>query len=189
MVLSKRERWIAILAGSVLGLLIVHYVIVGPLWERASQLKLRIAEANDQREKDNKLIDTSKRAEKYWTEMSNRRLPRDSADAERMLNNISEWAQESGVSLSSFKAERTEREKDFYKRTFRATGSGSMSQVGRFLYRVQTSTGAARISDIQLSSRKEGTDDLSLSVGVATIYPVPDNEKGRAPGAVAEAFR
>ena len=189
MVLSKRERWVVILAGTTLGLLIVHYAIVGPLWERASQLKLRVAEANDQRDKDNRLIETSKRAEKYWAEMSNRRLPRDSSDADQMLNNLSNWAQESGVSLSSFKGERTEREKDFYKRTFRATGSGTMSQVGRFLYRVQTSSDAARITDIQINSRKEGTDDLSLSVGVATIYPVPENEKNRALGPVAEALR
>ena len=189
MVLNKRERLIAIVTGTVLGLLIVHYVIVGPLWVRASQLKLRIAEANDQKERDAKLIETSKRAEKYWGEMSNRRLPRDGYDADQMLNNLSNWAQEAGLSLSSVKAERTEKERDFYKKMFRAQGSGTMSQVGRFLYRVQTSSGAARIADIQLSSRKEGTDDLTVSVGVATIYPVPDNEKNRTPGPVAEASR
>jgi hypothetical protein len=188
-VLSKRERFIGIAAGTLLAIFMVQYVIVGPLWERKTQLSARIAEAKDQRERDDRLLETAKRAEKYWGDMSARRLPRDSYEADQTLNNLSDWAQESGVSLSSVKPERTERDKDFYKKTFRAAGSGSMSQVGRFLYRIQTANGAARISDVTLNSRKEGTDDLSISVGVATIYPVPEAEKNRPGGAVAEAMR
>jgi hypothetical protein len=187
-VLSKRERFIGMAAGALLGVFIVQWVIVGPLWERKTQLDARIAEAREQRERDDRQVETSKRAEKYWAEMSSRRLPRDGYEADQTLNNLSDWAQDAGVSLSSVKSERTEKDKDFYKKTFRAAGSGSMTQIGRFLYRIQTASGAARISDLVLNSRKEGTDDLSISVGVTTIYPVPDSEKNR-PGAVAEASR
>jgi hypothetical protein len=188
-VVSKRERFIGIAAGTLLAIFIVQYVIVGPLWERKTQLTARIAEAREQRERDDRLLETSKRAEKYWGEMSTRRLPRDSYEADQTLNNLNTWAEDAGVTLSSVKPERTERDKDFYKKTFRAAGSGSMSQVGRFLYRIQTANGAARITDVTLNSRKEGTDDLSVSVGVATIYPVPDAEKTRPGGPVAEAIR
>jgi Tfp pilus assembly protein PilO len=188
-VLSKRERYIGYVTGAVLALVLVQYVVVGPLWERKTQLDARIADAKSQRDRDNGLIETSERAGKYWTQMSSRSLPRDSYDADQMLNNLSDWAQDAGLSLSSVKSERTEKEKDFYKKTFRAAGSGGMRQVGQFLYRIQTASTAARITDVTLSSRKEGTDDLSVSVGVATIYPVPESEKTRLTASIAEVSR
>ncbi len=84
MVLSKRERLIAYIAGSALALVIVQWAIVGPLWERKTQLNLRIAEMRTRHDQDVTLIETSERAGKYWTQMLARNLPRDSADADQM---------------------------------------------------------------------------------------------------------
>ena len=52
-----------------------------------------------------------------------------------------------------------------------------MSQVGRFLYRIQTATVPVRITDLTINSRKEGTDDLAVQLGIATIYLPPDTDK------------
>jgi len=190
-VMSKRERYIGFATLGVLGVVFLQWVIVGPLWERKAQLDASLADLSTRRQQDETLVATADRAARYWNDLSSRRLPRDVYEADQMINNLSNWAQESGLSLSSVKAERTEKDKDFYRKTFRAVGGGGMSQVGRFLYRVQTASVPARITDLTLSSKKEGTDDLSLSVGVATIYPIPENEKTRtfgAPGAAqAEA--
>jgi hypothetical protein len=101
----------------------------------------------------------------------------------QVLNSVREWAQDARLSLSSVKPERTEKEKDYYKITFRATASGTMQQVTRFLYSVQTGSVPARITDVSITSRKEGTDDLTLTLGIATIHPVPESEKPRQPGA------
>jgi hypothetical protein len=47
------------------------------------------------------------------------------------------------------------------------------------------------VTDVSITSRKEGTDDLTLNVGIATIHPVPESEKSRqqppAPTAAAWA--
>ena len=106
-------------------------------------------------------------------------LSRDESLAEgTILNDVRDWAQEAGMNLSSFKPERLpEKESDFYKISFRATGSGQMSQLARFLNRIQTATIPIRITDLSITSRKEGTDDLSISVGLATIYLAPDADK------------
>jgi hypothetical protein len=185
MVLSKRERYIGLTTVALVGIVGVHWLIVDPLIRRAGDLKVLIAEARDTRERHDKDIQTSERAARLWSEMSGRNLPRDASDADQMINYLSDWAQDVGLSLSSVKPERSEREKDFHKKTYRATGSGGMGQIGRFLHRIQTASVPVRIADLTLSSRKEGTDDLSLSVGVATIYPATENERSRSAGPLA----
>jgi Tfp pilus assembly protein PilO len=188
-VFSKRERVIAVTSAAVLAVIVIQQVVIGPLWERKKQLNALIETAQSQRDRDAILIATSERAGKYWSEMSRRGLPRDNSDADQMFSSLSDWAQEARLSLSSVKAERTEKDKDFYRKSFRATGGGAMAQIGQFLYKIQTAPGAVRITDLTLSSRHEGTDDLSLSVAVTTIFPVPESEKLRATASVAEVSR
>jgi hypothetical protein len=52
-----------------------------------------------------------------------------------------------------------------------------MAQISRFLWRIQAATIPVRITDLQITSHKEGTDDLALVLGIGTIYPAPEPEK------------
>lgn len=180
MVLSKRERYIGLTTLVLVGAFGLHWMIVEPMLNRAGDLKVRISEARETRKQNDDQITTSENARRRWTELSGRDMPRDASDADQMINNLSDWAQDVGLSLSSVKPERTEKEKDFYKKTFRVAGSGRMAEIGRFLHKIQTASVPVRITDLTINARKEGNDDLSLSVGVATIYPTPETEKNRA---------
>ena len=122
---------------------------------------------------------TSQLASRKWSEISGHALRADASQAEsQLLNSVRDWAQEAGMSLSSVNPLRSnEKEKDFYKTTFRATGGGSMAQVGRFLWRIQTSTIPVRITELTINSRKDGADDLNVSISIATIYLPPESEK------------
>jgi hypothetical protein len=99
-----------------------------------------------------------------------------------MFHALREWSQESGFNLSSMKSERPETEKQFQKILVRATGTGSLSQVARLLFRIQTANIPARVVDVQVTSRKEGTDDLALTLGVSTLAlaPSPAGSTGSA---------
>lgn len=185
MVLSKRERYIGLTTLILVGAIGLHWLLVEPMLNRASDLKVRIAEAIETGKQNDGTIETADKARKRWAEMSGRDMPRDASDADQMLNNLSDWAQDVGLSLSSVKPERTEKEKDFFKKTFRVAGNGRMNEIGRFLYKIQTASVPVRITDLTINARKEGMDDLSLSVGVATIYPNPDADKNRAAPAAA----
>ena len=52
--------------------------------------------------------------------------------------------------LASIKPERTEKEKDFQKLIFRATGTGGMAQVGRFLHHIQAADMPIRANEIKV---------------------------------------
>ena len=192
MVLTKRERYIGIGTVAVLAILLLDQFIIGPAMTRMDELDAKIAEAQQQHLNAQQLFNSSRRANRDWKTIAGDAMTRDTGDPEsRVLNSVREWAQEEGMRLPSVIPQPAQIDKGFNKIVFRATGNGNLSQVGRFLYRVQTAQMPLRITDLQLSS-KDGTDELSVNFGIATISPVPEANRpagggggggGGAPGA------
>jgi hypothetical protein len=175
MTINKRERTIGIVAGAVVGLLLLDQVLITPLLARWTDADDKIELATMDRNSAEDLIFASERANGQWSRMIGTQLHRDASEAEsQVLNSVREWAQEAGMNLSSVKPERTEKEKDFFKITFRATGSGGMAQVGRFLWRLETASVPVRVTDVTITSRKPGTDELGVQLGIATSYLAPE---------------
>lgn len=190
MVLTKRERYIAIATVAVLLGVGLYYYVFSPLLERKAEVDQKIDELQDQHDRAQRMFTRSRRMSREWAETAKASLTADVSEAEsQTLRAISEWALDAGMVLSSVRPDRPEKERGFYRITFRATGTGGMRQVSRFIYRVQTAPIPARITDLQVSSRKEGTDDLTVQLGIATIYnnPDADKEKPGRPGAAPAA--
>jgi len=187
-VLSKRERYIGIAAGAVVGLLVLDKIIISPLLEQRAALGAQIDIGEADLKKSTDLVDLSVRANNNWATLAPQ-VKKDASEAEsQVLHSVRDWASEAGINLASVTPQRAEHEKDFYKLTFRATGTGTMAQVGRFLYRIQNASMPARVTDLSISARgREGIDDLSISVAIATIYFSPDADKAARPPAVAQA--
>ncbi len=187
MVLSKRERYVAIGVMAAVGLFGLNYFFVDPLLASRNDLDQKLSERTDEARKEKKLIDESRRKERTWTEMQNNGLRRkDVSEAEGpMMGSINEWAKDAGMVLTTVKPERSEKEKDFQKLTFRATGSGRMSQIAWFIWRIQTSPIPAKVSDLQLSAHKEGIDELTLQIGISTACLLPEADKKQPAAAPA----
>jgi hypothetical protein len=114
----------------------------------------------------------------HWQEMSRNGILNDASRAETQIyNNLNAWAREAGLNPPpALKSDRTEKEKDFYKLTLRATGTGGMAQISRFLWHIQTANIPVKITELTIGTRKEGTDDLSLTMSIATAYLAPESE-------------
>ena len=180
MVLSKRERYIAIATAATLGILAMDRVVFDPLMSRKQALDAQIIDAQDKMDRNARLFKKSKDMNKQWSDMLNGGLRRDASNAESsVLNNVRDYAADAGMTLSSLKPERNEKEKDFIKATFRATGTGSMQQLGRFIYHNQVANTPLKITDLAITTRKDGTDDLAIQVGIATTYLAPEPDKNR----------
>jgi hypothetical protein len=172
----------------VVAVLALDYFVVEPLRAQRDELDVQIANKQRDQERGLKLVSDSRRMSRRWTEISSA-LKRDESQLEsQALQYVLEWARGAGMpDPSSFKRERVEREKEFVKVTFRATGTGTMAQIGNFLYRIQTASVPVRITDLTISSKKEGTDDLSVQVGIATIYLAGEQEKKDKTASVTSA--
>lgn len=178
MILSKRERFIAIAAAGVLGLLAADYYVLGPILSQRKALAQKITAQTEALSKDLKLVKETPEKKDQWERMLALGLKTDASAAEsQVLHAVRDWAADSGLNLSSVKPEKSEQEKQFQKITFRATGVGNMNAVSRFLWKIQTSSIPVRIADVAINSRKDGVDDLSLQLGISTIIFAPEPEK------------
>jgi len=170
-ILSHRERYLLIATVAVVTLLGLDRFFLSPLLAERADVNSRIALEQLNLDRASRVFATHRRMSRKWLEMGGGALRRDASEAEiQVLHSVRDWAQDAGLSLSAVKPERTEREKGFHRITLRANGSGGMAQIGRFLWRIQTAEIPVRITDLQLATRREGTDDLSLQLGISTIY-------------------
>ncbi|MFA7236828.1 MAG: type 4a pilus biogenesis protein PilO [Phycisphaeraceae bacterium] len=180
MKVSQRERYISIAAGVVVALFVLDQFALSPWFSRWTAADTRIADQKDRLAQAKQTFDGGERANRRWAEISKRTLKADAPAAEsQILNAARQWAQTAGLSLTSLKPERSEKEQGFMKITIRATANGSLSQITRFIDEAGDSPLPVRIADLQISAHKEGTDDLSMLIGLATIYqPVVSQTAG-----------
>jgi hypothetical protein len=175
MFLSKRERFIIAAAVIVVALLVLDRYVVSPLLEccdRAAALK-ESKLADIQRGQD--LLARNREIGPKWREMIAGGLKRDPAEAEsQILHAVGDWARDAGLKMSSVKPERMPDKRSLQEISFQAAGTGPMNAVARFLWRLETSKVPIRIKELQLGSRKEGTDDLTLQLRLSTLYQAPE---------------
>jgi hypothetical protein len=172
--LSKRERNIFIGVVAVVGIWVADQYAFTPYTERLSAIRVDDERLADELQKANKVVLQGRRDDRRWNQTIAPGLQAEATAAEgQMFHALREWSQESGFNLSSMKSERPETEKQFQKILVRVTGTGSLSQVARLLFRIQTANIPARVVDVQVTSRKEGTDDLALTLGVSTLALAP----------------
>lgn len=184
MVLSKRERYIALGTLTAVGILVLDRVALTPLMDARQNLKDQIDIAQTKLRESRAAIKTARANRRVWASMRERGLTsREPSEAEgEVLNNVRQWAQDARMTLSSLKPERVEKEKDFQKSSIRVTGAGGMSEIARFLWYVQTASIAVQVNELQINARKEGSDDLTVQVLLSTIYLPSDGDGRDQPG-------
>lgn len=171
MVLSKRERYFAIVAILVVALLVGDRYIMTPFLDRRAKVEAERQSLLAEMEQARSLFKRRKLMEQKWQEMVSGGLESDASKAEsQVLHAVRNWSQECGLVLSSVKPERVVGEGNLQEIAFMVAGTGTMSSVGQFLLRVETASLPIKIKDFQLGSRKEDADDLSLQLRLSALY-------------------
>lgn len=169
--LSKRERILTWATGATIAAFVVNAYIVEPLTEGAKALEeRRLALEGEVRAAEN-LIDTQPRLEERWREMIEAGLTSNAAHAEaQVFSLLREWAEEARLSLSLIKPQRAAESETLTELRFVASCEGNMRAVTRLLFLIESAQAPVRIEKIQLVSRKEGEDDLTLTLHLSTVY-------------------
>jgi Tfp pilus assembly protein PilO len=184
---NRREQLIAWVAGLLVAMLVLDQLALTPLLDRLALADEALQAQQDQLEQATRLFQNSTRARKRWKEMAGGTLRLDNSESQsRVLNSVRQWAQSSGLTLTSLKPERAERQQDFQKITLRAAGQGGMAQVAMFLFSVEQASIPLRVTDVQITSRRDGMDDLSIKLGISTIHE-PAGAAAPAPASPAAA--
>lgn len=180
MVFNKRERYAAIGLGVVLGLLLLDSMVLEPFLDRRREIAREVDDASRELQKAQTLFKQRIKLRKVLEEMNAGGLDNSPSDAVSQLQlALDEWAQECGVNVSSLKEERTSTENKFTQIGFHLTGTGPLSAISTLLWRLETTTMPLRITEIQITPRHEGQDDLQLQLAVSTLCRASDDRADR----------
>jgi hypothetical protein len=173
MKLSTRERNIVIVVGAVIGLFLVDRYAWTPYMEARERSRGDLAAARNMQAKVLQVIRYERVHKETFDRMIADGLKSDASAAESQIQHaVDDWKRDARLELTTVKRERMEQDKVFGRIVYRASGSGTMSSIARFLWNVQTSRIPSRIVDLQIAGRqgaKEGTDDLTVTVAISTL--------------------
>ena len=181
---TKRERYIALATLIVVGIMALDRTLLTPYFNRRTQLAAEKRGLLDEMERARGLISRRKELAPQWEAMLKAGLKSDAAAAEgAVLNAVRDWAEESGLTLSSLKPERSTQRGQLREITFQAVCTGTMSGMSRFLWRIEAAVLPVKVNDMQLATRKEGSDDLTLQVRIAALCIAPASAVPAQPAA------
>ena len=183
MILSKRERFFAVAVVLAVALYAVDRLLLSPFMDRQVRLEAERLSVIGDVERATSLFTLERRLIPRWNDMLEGGLKADVFEAEsQVLHAVRDWSQEAGLSLSSMKPERVASGEDLQEITFLAAATGPMRAVARFLWMLETTSLPVRVDDLQVGSRTEGKDDLSLQVRISTLYIGSQQESSTATG-------
>ena len=174
MKLNTRERYIAIGVGVVVLLYIADSFFFTPELDALSQAN-RLIEAHQQDlQNNNGVMQNSLTARRKWKALTANHLASDASTAEvELLARVRDAAERAGLSLGQQNRSQHEKQGGFETITRRFSGEGTMARLSQFLYILDESDLPLRVVDLSVSSKKDGTDDLEIQLGIATLYDSP----------------
>ena len=171
MILSQRERYV--LGATIIALVILaadHYALT-PLLDHRAEIAAQRDKLQAETERAGLVLSRAAQIGPKWKEMQEAGLKSDPAEAEsRVLHAIRDWAADAGLRLSLLKPDRSAGKTILPVISFQAAGSGPMSAVARFLWQIENAAIPLHVTEVQLASRKEGTDNLSVQLRLSTLY-------------------
>ena len=171
MTFTKRERLLLAAAGAVLCILALDVYVLTPFLEERAATQDKHAKLQGQLAQATGLLRRRRVLGRKWNQMLAGGLQGDPAEAEsKLLRSLRDWCGQAGVRLSSLRPERSAEETTLPVISVDMTGTGPMEGVSRLLWRIETARLPVRISMLQLGSRKDGADDLSIHLRVSTLY-------------------
>jgi hypothetical protein len=178
MVLSKRERLIAIGVAIALAVLLLDRYLLTPYAQRAEKVTIAQSMAIADTSKAAELLTQQPKQRSAWAQYQRDGLKFTPSSAESQAQNaLLEWARGSGVSIASVKPERSVQENAFTVINFSVTGTGTMASITKMLYTAESASIPVRINELKIDPRREATDDLSLRLSLSTLCATNDTPK------------
>jgi type II secretory pathway component PulM len=184
--LSTREKYIAIGVGAVVALAGLDRLVIDPFMEQGQEITNKRLDVGTKLSQADTMFNRRLALRHVWSDMRTvGGLISDSTETENQTEKtLQDWAQASGVRLTSLSGKHVaqpnvDRKSDKPEAKFEqiavdATGAGSMAAITRFLWKLESAPKLLKISEIHVTPRKEGTDDLQVQVTVTTVSLIPD---------------
>ncbi|MBN1507831.1 MAG: hypothetical protein JW955_13355 [Sedimentisphaerales bacterium] len=170
MVLSKRERIIALVTLLAVGALVLDRFILTPALRQLDRTEGQKQELLAQLAEAQGLFERRGKLERRWKTMLSDGLRNDTEAESRVARALDEWSVDTRLTLSSVKPERVAGDKGLKEMTFVVAGRGQLDAVARFLHKVETAELPIKVKDLQLGSASESGNSMSLQLRLSALY-------------------
>jgi hypothetical protein len=176
MVLSKRERWILFATTVAVVALAFHWLVLSHYLEAREEAARKQAGLAAKLKASQDTIALARQVAPRWRQKLENGMKNDPTEAEsQVLRSIQFWSEQSGANLSLLKPERLTEKSRLPQIVFLAAGTGKLKSLAELLYQIEQAPIPLKVVEMQVTSRKEGTDDLSFQFRLSTLY-APANQ-------------
>jgi hypothetical protein len=173
--IKNRQQLLAIAAIAGVAFLVSDKLIIGPIWEGWKARSDRIAELKKSVSQGSVLLQREGAIRGRWDGMKTNTLPENISAAENeMLQGFERWSQDSRISISSIKPQWKRPGEDYMTLECRADALGNMQTLTRFLFDVEKDPLALRVDSVEITSRDNDGQQLSLALQVSGLLLHPE---------------
>lgn len=168
--LQKRKKLLLILAISCVGILIADRLVITPYFRSFSARSEKIRELKAELERGQLLLSRANSIRGEWLLMEKGSLTTDRTAAEGIVfDRLNKWRRESDVTFTAINPNWLQGDQIHTIYEVRITAVGSLEQVARFLYTIETDPIAVRVEEAQISSEDERGQKLRLTVRLSFL--------------------
>ncbi len=168
--------------------LLLDLVVIGPFLARQNQIDHDFTDATQKLADANAVFDRQRSLKSIWDDMQKGGLQLNASQAQAQAEySVVTWAQSAGLTPSSLRSERTTQEGSFQVISFSFVATGTMSQISQLMWDMETAPIPIRVNGVQVTTNREGTDNLTVRADVSTLCTLPTQDKSPRPVAVSSA--
>lgn len=167
---KKRETILLLVTAITLGALAFDRLLLTPAIAYYQETAEEIKALEENLMKGKILIDRERILRKTWAEMQRDDLPENISEAENMvLKPFDEWISDSNLELLSFKLSWNDADEEFTTLECNAVAQGTLEQVTRFLYQLETGPLPLNVENLEISDLNGNGSQLRLNMRFSGI--------------------
>lgn len=177
--LPNRQRWLVIGAGVMLALFILNAIVFEPLTDMWHAHSAEIVKLRKSVGEGRGLIARSVQLDRTWAEMQANALPKDPSQAEQdVISAVDSWGRANSIELSSIRPQWKRGGNERYSLLeCRVDATGSLATLSRFIYELERSPLALHVDSVELTSRDDNGQKLTLGLIVSGLRLTPLERK------------
>ena len=177
--MPDRQRRLVILTSACLALLVLEYWVRVPLTNLWQSHSAEIARLQKSVAAGRNTIARAAQMQRRWADMQANALPKDSAQAEQdVISAFDRWGRANNIELSSIRPQWKRGGTDKYSLLeCRVDATGTIPTLSRFIYELERSPMALRVDTVELSSRDDSGQKLTLGLIVSGLRLSPLERK------------
>jgi len=174
--LKNRQQLLTVLAIAVVALWAGDKLIFSPLVASWKARATRIAELRASIEKGSKLLERDRSIHSHWNAMRTNTLPSAASVAEgQVFRAFERWSRDTQISITSIRPQWRHND-DYATYECRIDASGNMPALTRFLYSVEKDSMAMKVDSVEIVSRDNDGQQLTLGLQVSGLILNPPEQ-------------